>query len=69
MTTITEALASPNVQAFLRAIRLGEGTSDANGYRRIAVYDYTSGTTFKAYLFDHAGVAVTGDVAWTIRGV
>ncbi len=35
MTTITEALASPNVQAFLRAIRLGEGTSDANGYRRI----------------------------------
>ena len=29
------ALESPNVRAFLRAIRLGEGTSDANGYRRI----------------------------------
>lgn len=30
-----EALQSPNVRAFLRAIRLGEGTSDALGYRRV----------------------------------
>lgn len=29
------ALLNPNVVAFLRAIRLGEGTSDAEGYRRI----------------------------------
>jgi lysozyme len=35
MTTIAEALQSPNVHAFLRAIRLGEGTLDADGYRRI----------------------------------
>ena len=32
---IDEALRSPNVRAFLRAIRLGEGTSDDDGYRRI----------------------------------
>lgn len=35
MTTIDQALRSPNVHAFLRAIRLGEGTLDADGYRRI----------------------------------
>lgn len=29
------ALDNPNVGAFLRAIRLGEGTSDPDGYRRI----------------------------------
>ena len=29
------ALQEPNVQAFLRAIRLGEGTSDEAGYNRI----------------------------------
>lgn len=29
------ALQSPNVRALLVAIRLGEGTSDANGYRRL----------------------------------
>lgn len=33
--TPAEALQHPNVRAFLRAIRLGEGTSDDNGYRRI----------------------------------
>jgi len=33
--TIDEALRSKNVLAFLRAIRLGEGTLDADGYRRI----------------------------------
>lgn len=48
---------------------LGIALTPAGSAGRIAVYDYTSGTTFKAYLFDHAGVAVTGDVAWTIRGV
>jgi len=35
MTTIADALSAPNVHAFLRAIRLGEGTLDADGYRRI----------------------------------
>jgi muramidase (phage lysozyme) len=30
-----EALENPNVRAFLRAIRLGEGTADDDGYRRI----------------------------------
>lgn len=29
------ALADPNVRAFLRAIRLGEGTADDLGYRRL----------------------------------
>lgn len=29
------ALRNPNVVAFLRAIRLGEGTSDDDGYRRL----------------------------------
>src|SRR5690606_39452601 len=33
--TLDAALRSPNVHAFLRAIRLGEGTLDADGYRRI----------------------------------
>lgn len=33
--TLDAALRSPNVRAFLRAIRLGEGTADADGYRRI----------------------------------
>jgi hypothetical protein len=36
---------------------------------RIATYAYTSGTDFSVYLFDSAGSAATGDVAWTIRGV
>ena len=30
-----QAVENPNVRAFLRAIRLGEGTADADGYRRI----------------------------------
>lgn len=33
--TPDEALRVPNVRAFLRAIRLGEGTADDDGYRRI----------------------------------
>lgn len=33
--TIDEALRNRNILAFLRAIRLGEGTLDADGYRRI----------------------------------
>lgn len=36
---------------------------------RIATYSYTSGTDFSVYLFDAAGSAATGTVAWTIRGV
>lgn len=32
---LMEALRNENVRAFLRAIRLGEGTSDADGYLRI----------------------------------
>lgn len=36
MKTVTAAdLNNKNVQAFLKVIRQGEGTSDANGYRRI----------------------------------
>lgn len=35
MSPIDAALLEPNVQAFLKAIRLGEGTSDPDGYRRI----------------------------------
>ena len=32
---LQEALTEPNVRAFLKAIRLGEGTSDEAGYNRI----------------------------------
>ncbi len=35
MEALIDALRSPNVRAFLRAIRLGEGTSDDAGYRRL----------------------------------
>lgn len=35
MKELREALAHPNVRAFLRAIRLGEGTADEGGYGRI----------------------------------
>lgn len=35
MNRLDAALANPNVRAFLRAIRLGEGTSDDDGYRRM----------------------------------
>lgn len=38
------ALEHPNVRAFLRAIRLGEGTSDPLGYRRIV-----GGGEFESY--------------------
>lgn len=48
---------------------LGIALTPAGTAGRIAVYDYTSGTDFDVYLFDHTGAAVTGDVAWTIRGV
>lgn len=36
---------------------------------RTAVYSYTSGTSFDVYLFNSSGAAVTGQVAWTVRGV
>lgn len=42
-----EALDHANVRAFLRAIRLGEGTSDALGYRRLV-----GGGEFESYA-DH----------------
>jgi len=32
---LVDALEQPNVQAFLRVIRAGEGTTDADGYRRM----------------------------------
>lgn len=48
---------------------LGIALTPAGSAGRIAVYDYTSGTDFDVYLFDHAGAPATGDVAWTIRGV
>jgi len=32
---LAAALASPNLRAFLAVIRAGEGTSDADGYRRM----------------------------------
>lgn len=35
MSELHSALDSPNVRAFLRAIRLGEGTADEAGYRRL----------------------------------
>jgi len=41
------ALENPNVRAFLRAIRLGEGTADELGYNRIV-----GGDTF-AHFVDH----------------
>lgn len=34
-STLIDALTNSNVQAFLKVIRYGEGTSDDNGYRRI----------------------------------
>jgi len=40
--------AHPNVQAFLRAIRLGEGTADEDGYRRIV-----GGKLFDAPPWEH----------------
>lgn len=36
---------------------------------RHATWAYTSGTSFSVYLWDAAGSAATGDVAWTVRGV
>ncbi len=46
-------LAEPNVQAMLKAIRSGEGTSDANGYRRIF-----GGQLFASFA-DHPRIKVT----------
>ena len=39
---LQEALENPNVRAFLKAIRLGEGTSDDMGYFRIVGGDHFS---------------------------
>lgn len=53
MKNVTIAdLQNENVQAFLRVIRRGEGTSDANGYRRIF-----GGQLFNSYA-DHPRITV-----------
>jgi muramidase (phage lysozyme) len=49
-----EMLQIPNVQAMLRVIRSGEGTSDANGYRRIV-----GGSLFSSYA-DHPRLVKSG---------
>lgn len=49
---LQEALENPNVRAFLRAIRLGEGTSDDDGYNIIV-----GGQHFSHYI-DHPRVRV-----------
>ena len=54
MRQVSEAdLQNKNVQAMLRVIRTGEGTNDANGYRRIF-----GGQLFTSYA-DHPRVSVT----------
>lgn len=52
-TVPRSALAHPNVQAMLRVIRTGEGTADANGYRRLF-----GGKLFDSYA-DHPRVKVS----------
>lgn len=49
---LREALEDANVRAFLRALRLGEGTADDDGYRRIV-----GGQLFDHFL-DHPRVRV-----------
>lgn len=49
---LQDALKNKNVLAFLRAIRLGEGTSDEDGYRRIV-----GGTDFDDFS-EHPGVKI-----------
>lgn len=54
MANVTAAhVAHPNVQAFLRVIRRGEGTADADGYRRIF-----GGRLFNSFA-DHPRIVVT----------
>lgn len=54
MGQVTPAMVThPNVQAFLRVIRRGEGTGDSNGYRRLF-----GGELFASYA-DHPRKAVT----------
>jgi muramidase (phage lysozyme) len=54
MRTVTAAdLGNKNVQAMLKVIRTGEGTADANGYRRIF-----GGQLFNSFA-DHPRVSVT----------
>jgi lysozyme len=48
-----EAVSNGNVQAFLAMIRVGEGTSDSNGYRRIF-----GGRLFDSFA-DHPRIKVT----------
>jgi muramidase (phage lysozyme) len=54
MRTVTAAdLGNQNIQAMLKVIRTGEGTADANGYRRIF-----GGQLFNSFA-DHPRVSVT----------
>ena len=50
---LTGLLDEPNVRAFLQVIRAGEGTADADGYRR-----HFGGRLFDSYA-DHPRVAIT----------
>lgn len=45
MIALEDALANPNVNAFLKAIRLGEGTTDDKGYYRIVCGQMFTDTT------------------------
>ncbi len=63
MTNTSEAIANPNVQAFLILIRTGEGTSDPGGYHRLF-----GGGDFNSYA-DHPRIIVTrGSLSSTAAG-
>jgi len=52
-TSVTSAIADPNVQAFLTLVRTGEGTLGPNGYRTLF-----GGGTFDSFA-DHPNIRVT----------
>ena len=54
---LAAALADPNLQAFLRVIRAGEGTADDDGYRR-----HFGGELFESFA-DHPRRAITKGMA------
>ena len=54
---LSAALADPNLQAFLRVIRAGEGTADDDGYRR-----HFGGELFESFA-DHPRRAITKGMA------
>lgn len=55
---------SGQIEKILSIVLTPKGTAG-----RIAVYDYTSGTSFNVHLFNAAGSPVTGEVGWSVRGV